>query len=187
MRCNEANFIIHLHKGNEAALEYIAEAFLPAVKGAVYHVLAPQNRTEQIEECIQDVFISVWYNRDKFSGTDSLSFKKWIYKIAKFKAIDYYRKSRQHQEISLDNSFEQPDPMAEDALAYSENKEVVQEILQELDEIDQKIIIMKYFLGMQSNEIADKLSTTRTAIDNRIYRSKKRLLLKQSKLEVFCL
>ena len=46
-----------------------------------------------IEECISDVFVSVWNNIDKFKG-DYNNFKNWIAGISKYKAVDYYRKER---------------------------------------------------------------------------------------------
>lgn len=43
-----------------------------------------------IEECINDVFVSVWNNSSKFKGNKD-NFRNWIGAIARFKAIDYYR------------------------------------------------------------------------------------------------
>ena len=91
MKCNETNYIQRLKNHKDDALEYIVDKYIPLVKGIAYKVLSPLKNEWIIEECINDVFLSVWNNSDKFSG-NSDDFKKWICKITKFKAIGYYRK-----------------------------------------------------------------------------------------------
>ena len=95
MKCNETNYIQRLKNHKEDALEYVVDKYIPLVKGTTYKVLAPLKNEWIIEECINDVFLSVWNNSDKFNGNND-DFKKWIFKIAKFKAIDYYRKEIKH-------------------------------------------------------------------------------------------
>ena len=90
MKCNETNYIQRLKNHKDDALEYIVDKYIPLVKGIAYKVLSPLKNEWIIEECINDVFLSVWNNSDKFNGNND-DFKKWIFKIAKFKAIDYYR------------------------------------------------------------------------------------------------
>jgi RNA polymerase sigma-70 factor (ECF subfamily) len=102
MRCDETNYIKRLKKGKEDALEFIVDNYLGIVKSAIYKVLSPLERDGIMEECINDVFLSVWNNSDKFNG-EELEFKKWIYKIAKFKAIDYYRKEVKNSDVSLED------------------------------------------------------------------------------------
>ena len=101
MACNENNYIYRLKRGKEDALEYIVDKYLSLVKGVTYKVLSPLRNEYLIEECINDIFLSVWINRSKFTGKSD-EFRKWIAAISKYKAIDYYRKEIKKLEISSD-------------------------------------------------------------------------------------
>ena len=83
--------MIELNNKNEQALEYVIDKYSAIVNGVVRKVLLPLENVGLIEECIYDVFLSVWNNIEKFKG-DKDKFKNWIAGISKYKAIDYYRK-----------------------------------------------------------------------------------------------
>jgi len=174
MKLNETNFIECLKLENESALEFIIDQYLPLIKGIAHKVLSPMRNDGLIEECMNDVFLSVWHNARKFHG-DANDFKKWICAIAKFKAIDYYRREMKNTEVSTDY-LEVPDEYsAEDELIKLENRKELIALINQLESIDREIFMMRYFLGVKIEDIAAKLGMTRTAVDNRIYRGKKKL------------
>ena len=181
MRVNNSNYIKRLKNKKEDALEFIVDKYLPLVKGITYKVLSSVQSNELIEECINDIFLSVWNNCDKFTGEES-DFKKWICAIAKFKAIDYYRKIKKTVEIAVDNIIEEESSSAEDEAIINEDREELIKLLNTLDDMDKEIFIMKFFLGVKSEDIANKLGVTKASIDNRIYRGKKKLREFRSKM-----
>lgn len=168
MRTHENNFIKRLKSGKEDALDYIVDRYLPLIKSVVRQVLGPVRQEELIGECVNDVFFAIWQNAKKFRGRNPDEFKNWICAVAKYKAIDYYRKEVKNLEVASEY-IEIPVEEAK----HAENK--VKELLSELEPIDQKIFIMRYLLGFSSEETAEKLGLSITAIDNRVYRGKKRL------------
>ena len=175
MRCTEKNYIIRLKKGKEDALEFIVDKYLGIVKSAVYKVLSPLKRDGIIDECVNDVFLSVWNNSNKFNG-EELDFKKWIYKIAKFKAIDYYRKEIKNLEVSIEEDKEiSTNKLVEEEIINAEDRIELIELINTLEPLDRDIFTMKFFLGAKSDDIAEKFGLSRAAIDNRIYRAKKKL------------
>lgn len=90
MKIGEENFIHELINKNPKALEYIINTYGNLVYKIVYSIL---NRNHHAaEECMDDVFVSVWSNIGSFKK-DKGNFKNWIACIAKYKAIDYSRKS----------------------------------------------------------------------------------------------
>lgn len=50
--------------------------------------------------------------------------------------------------------------------------------------MDREIFVMKFFLDCKTEEIAQKLGLTNTAVDNRVYRGKKRLYQNVTTLEL---
>lgn len=175
MWTREDNYIKRLKKGKEDALEFIVDKYLPLVKGITYKVLFNVGNEGDIEECINDVFIAVWNNSNKFIGND-LEFKKWIGTIAKFKAIDYYRKLNRNKDIVLEELVDKKDSIdIEDEFLLNEHKKDILKIIDNLDELDREIIILKFYLGFKSEDIGKRLGLTKASVDNRVYRSKKKL------------
>lgn len=181
MKCNETNYIKRLKKGKEDSLEFIIDKYLPLIKGITYKVLSPLKNDGYIEECINDVFLSIWDNRDKFNGND-IEFKKWIAAISKFKAIDYYRKELRNKEIVSDEIDFSHSNLVEDEIINKEDRKELISLINLLGPVDKDIFIMKFFLGISSEKIAKKLCVTKASVDNKIYRGKKKL--KKYRLEV---
>jgi len=173
MKSNEENYIKRLKNRKEDALEFIVDKYVVLVKSAVYKVLAPLKRDGIIEECINDVFLSVWNHSNKFNGEEA-QFKKWIYKIAKFRAIDYYRKQIKNTEVSLEGDISEGKSVEEEVIITEDRNELIA-LINALELIDRDIFVMKFFLDVKSDDIARKLGMSRAAIDNRIYRGKKKL------------
>lgn len=183
MKSDEKNYIQRLRAGKEDALDYIVDNYLSLVKGTIYKVLAPLKDDGLIEECINDVFLSVWNNISKFTGENN-EFKKWIYVIARFKAIDYYRAKVKNEEEIKEFIEAIDEASAEDKLINMENRIEVMELINGLEKVDRNIFIYKFFLGYKSEDIAKKLSITKASVDNRIYRGKKKLREKASRINL---
>ena len=174
MKSNDHNFVKRLQKGKEDALEYIVKEYLPLVKGISFKILGPIQNEGLVDECINDISLSIWKNAKKFKG-DSSNFKHWIATISRFKAIDYYRKATKNNEVTTDDT-EFPDRYSvEDEIILAENKKEVLELIRSLGPIDQKILIMRYFLDLKPEEIAQKLGLMVSAVNSRIYRGRKKL------------
>jgi len=183
MKSNDENFIQRLQRQKEDALEFIVDKYLPLIKGITYKVLSPLENDGVIEECINDIFLSIWNNSKKFQG-DSTDFKKWICAIAKFKSIDYYRKAHKKVETSSNYMDLNAEKSAEDELIMMEDKTELIKLINQLEPVDRDIFIMKFFLGLKTEDISIKLGLTKAAIDNRIYRGKKKLYNKASNLNL---
>ncbi|QED46616.1 sigma-70 family RNA polymerase sigma factor [Cytobacillus dafuensis] len=183
MKSNDENFIHRLQQQKEDALEYIVDRFLPLIKGVTYKVLSPLGNDGVIDECINDIFLSIWNNSRKFQG-DSTDFKKWICAIAKFKSIDYYRKASKPNDFTSNYMDINAEKSAEDEFITIEDKNEIIQLINQLEPIDRNIFIMKFFLGLKTEDISTKLGLTKASIDNRIYRGKKKLNQKASKLNL---
>ncbi|SET22255.1 RNA polymerase sigma-70 factor, ECF subfamily [Oceanobacillus limi] len=175
MKSNDKNFVKRLQKEKEDALEYIVNQYLPLVKGISFKILGPIQNEGLLEECINDIFLSIWNNAKKFKG-DTSNFKYWVATIARFKAIDYYRRAIKNNEVEADFLEFQADFSVEEKIIQAENKEEILALINRtLDPVDQKIIVMRYFLDMGSEEISEKLNLTKSAVDSRIFRGRKKL------------
>lgn len=173
---NPNQFIIRLKKHKEDALEYVIDEYMPFVKAIAIKILSYQH-SNAVDECVNDVFLSVWQNAHQFGG-DAADFKKWIGMITKYKAIDLYRQlEKQHEReegpVALETVRTGQD-LQQQVLGTEEKNELLFAIGQ-LDVLDRDIFMMKYFMELSNSEIADALGLTKAAVDNRLYRGKKKL------------
>lgn len=185
-KTDQSNYIRRLKRGKEDALEFIVDLYLPLVKGIASKVLRPLAADGLIEECINEIFFSVWQHAQQFSGEDPEDFRKWLCGVSRYRAIDFYRKEKKKQavlaealaldELSGDAAVSSGGQSAEDELLIQEDRSGLLELLDELPAPDREIFILKFFMGMKSEEISQQLGLSKSSVDNRIYRGKKKLL-----------
>lgn len=175
MRVNEENFLLKLRKKDEKALEYSIDVYGSLVNGIVRNVLYSSENEGIIEECISDVFLSVWENIDRFKG-DKNNFKSWIGAISRYKALDYYRKYKnKHIETNINDNEISSEVIIEDAFIKADETKRVVELINELKEPDRSIFVMKFLFGYSSKKISDILNITVSSIDTKISRGRKKL------------
>ena len=139
------NYLKRLKRKKEDALEFVIDHYLGLVKGCVSKVLTPVSQQGAVDECVNDVFLAIWDHVEQFEG-DEDSFRKWVYRIAKYKAIDYYRKFSKQKEVPLEEKLDFGVAIScEQQAIMREDKETLLEFIGILGNIDQKIFVMKYF------------------------------------------
>ena len=176
MRCNSKNFVTRLQKQKEDALEYVIEQFSGHVNAIAYKVLSGISK-DAVDDCVSEVFLAIWQNSRQFKGEPE-DFKKWIGMMTKYKAIDLFRKlEKQQARERSDELLEQGtkgDDLQEQLVKKEENKELLLAI-SKLESINRDIFMMKYYLQLSTNEIAEALNLSKAAVENRLYRGKKKL------------
>ena len=86
MKSNEKNFIKRLQRQKEDALEFVVDTYLPLIKGITHKVLLPVQNDGLIEECVNDIFLSIWNNANKFHGEPN-DFKSGLRQLRSLKQL----------------------------------------------------------------------------------------------------
>lgn len=179
MRCHSKNFVRRLQKQREDALEYVIEHYSSLVNAVAYKVLSGISK-DAIDDCVNDVFLAVWQNAGQFKGEPE-DFKKWIGMMTKYKAIDIFRKLEKQQAREQGDDLLVQKSSGEDVQEQLVRKEENQDLLlaiSKLEELDRDIFMMKFYLQLSNVEIADALHLSKAAVENRLYRGKKKLATK---------
>ncbi|WP_313892162.1 sigma-70 family RNA polymerase sigma factor [Psychrobacillus sp.] len=176
MRSTSKNFVIRLQKQKDDALEYVIDHYSAFVNAIAYKVLSAIN-PDSIDDCVNDVFLAVWQNASQFKGEPE-DFKKWIGMMTKYKAIDIFRKLEKQQARELSDDLLEQKSTFEDLqeqLVKNEEKKDLLFAISKLESIDRDIFMMKYYLQLSAIEIAEALNLSKAAVENRLYRGKKKL------------
>ena len=176
MRSNATNFIKRLKKQKEDALEYIIEHYSSLINAISYKILSDISQ-DAVNECVNDVYLSVWQHAKEFEGEPE-DFKKWIGTVTKYKAIDRFRQLEKQRAREISDEYLLQAPAKEDVqmhLLKKEEKNTLLLAMGTLPDLDRDIFIMKYFQSLSNPEIAALLNLTIPAIENRLYRGKKKL------------
>lgn len=133
---------------------------------------------EDIEDILQEVFIKVYKNLRDFDK--NLKFSSWIYRITHNEMINWYRKTKNHNTLSLDDNehiystlFSEID-LYRDAID-EEMKININKTLKELPDKYKEIVELRFFEDKSYEEIADILCIPIGTVSVRINRVKDKL------------
>lgn len=139
--------------------------------------------SDELDDIMQDIYIKLFVNLHKFE-TDKLSFKNWVYLIARNHIYDLHRKKN----VRPEGNMEEPDEDGEDPLnlVASEhdtereinNKIKMEKLEKALDKIKPKfkeVLDLKYFQDKDYKEIAEILGKPEGTIASMINTAKREL------------
>lgn len=166
-----------LRSRNPAALEALADAYAAPVYALVHRVLAGAGTAQDVEECTGDVLYLAW---ERAAGFDPgrARLRTWLLMLAKYQALELRRRlMRQADTVPVAPEAAAPDPQdqPETALATREEREAVQQALDQLPPVEKELVYRRYFLGERVDAAAEALGLTRQAADNRLWRARKTL------------
>lgn len=172
------DFVVRLKKQDELALDYLIDSYMPFLKGICQHILAKSCGYHVAEECLNDALMTIWQRADQFEGNHE-DFRRWAGTLTKYKAIDVYRRQQKQQQRETVSDDIRNDPRThntEDAVLRNESRNEMLCRLHELPDGDRDLFLMKYYLDLSNNEIAETLGITLSAVENRLYRGKRKLV-----------
>lgn len=169
---NKDNYIKALREKNIEALDFIMDTYSNLIFKVAYKVL---NKRELSEECINDVFLKVWNNIDRFNKEDD-KFKNWICTITKYTAIDMLRSEKKHSNnLSIEEEVINSKSELEKDFQNDNDLLIIKNEINSMDKIDREIFIRRFYYGEKIRVISEKLGMTDNAINLRILRGRKRL------------
>ena len=161
------NKIIKLIKKKEhRGIDYIVDLYSDKISYIVNSILNGYSNKEDIEECISDVFISVYNDIHTYDNKKG-KFETFVFIKAKYIALDYKRKIIKKKEYES----------AEKEVIKKEKLKDIANFINNFKEPDKTYFYLKYLINMESKEIAKKYNTTLSSVENRLYRC--RLALKK--------
>jgi RNA polymerase sigma factor (sigma-70 family) len=155
----DGELIAQYRNGSEAAFDLLVDRYQSKVYTTIFLIVKDQ---EIAEDLLQDVFVKViqTLNSDKYN--EEGKFQPWLMRIAHNLAIDHFRKAKRYPTIILEdgsnllNSMKFAEDSIEDIRVKEETLEMVKKLIEELPEAQREVLIMRHYLDMSFQDIADQ-------------------------------
>ena len=173
-----------LKKNPEKGLKLIIDQYTGLIYIICHNKLKGVMSHEDIEECVSDVFVDIYKQRDIIDLAKG-SLRSYLCFIAKCKAINLYNSMSLKKNIAAKNAIPLEDDLLnkvqdenltpEEIYIEYENRIEVAKAIRDLGEPDCEILVRKYFLMESSKKIAECFGMSANAVDIRVHRALKKL------------
>jgi RNA polymerase sigma-70 factor (ECF subfamily) len=147
-------------KGDHSAIEVLINRHRSKVY--TYIILTIKNQ-QLAEDLFQETFIKVIQSLKSGKYRDNGKFLSWVIRIAHNLIIDHFRKEKQMNAISNDdsevdlfNSKKLSDSNIEDLIIDSQIKSEIRILINELPEDQRQVVLLRHYGGLSFKEIADQ-------------------------------
>jgi len=132
-------------------------------------------------DLLQEVFISIWYNLDKFKGAST--YKTWIYRITVNTCLQYIKKEKKERTYPI-SELENQKSAANNENITNPNIQRLYKAIGQLKKTD-RLIIMMVLENQDYDSISEIIGIKPTTVRVKVHRIKKRLetILKKDKNE----
>ncbi len=158
-RCGDSELLSLYQQGNEEAFEVLLHRHKSRIYTAIYLIVKDRYRAEDL---LQETFIKAVNTIKSGRYNEEGKFLPWISRIAHNMAIDSYRRSRRYPEIVLDdnsrlfNSMDFSEDSAESLQIAQDTQSRLRDFIKELPNEQRQVLIMRHYMDMSFQEIADK-------------------------------
>jgi len=122
--------------------------------------------TESAKDLVQEAFIKLWDNREKVTNEYA---KPFLYRVLFNKMVDDKRKMKRITHMDV-----MPEQRGKDRV-YNEEKEIIEQAFQQLDDRQKKIIMLRDWDGYSYEEIAQILEINLNQVKVNLFRARKKM------------
>ena len=174
----DADLMLRVKDGDDAAFEYLAEKYRRPMLGFMYRVT---RNTHIAEELAQEVFLRVYRARATYNA--EAKFSTWLYRIASNLSVNYLRDTK-HERPEMAVSLDEPDEEtgttldladksldAEQQLLRRERLAAIKRHVTALPERQRNAVLMHKYQGMDYRQIAEVLNISESATKSLLFRA----------------
>jgi RNA polymerase sigma-70 factor (ECF subfamily) len=147
-------------EGDTDAFGDLYERYMNQIYRYIYYRIGDSRLSEDFTEI---VFLRVWESLTNFDAS-RISFKGWLYRVARNLLVDYYRTRRKQQSLDEASDFPDPQETPEDQIITSERLSLVVSALRELKQEYQDVLTLRFVNGLSHAETAKALDRSIGAV-----------------------
>ncbi len=180
-KTNEDFSLKALKARDRAEFARLVEAYSGPIYRLAFKML---NNPQDAEDILQETFIKAFQHLEGFDGRSSVS--TWLYRIATNEALMFLRRNKQFM-VSIDEpnetSEEEQEPLQivdwcclpEKELMSTESRKYMDQAVQALPHSLRVVFLLRDIEGLSTQEAADVLNLSETALKTRLSRARLRL------------
>lgn len=168
---NEQELVVLAKKGDQYAFEKLYEFYFPKIYG---YILKRVGNKEVAEDLVSAIFMKVFTKMEGYSPQGH-TFGAWIYKIATNALIDYYRKTSNKKQVSIENAYDLSDKTEsiQDYVDSSREIQVIKDVIKKMPHKYQEILHLRFFSELSNTEISITLELSPENARVRLHRAMK--------------
>ena len=183
-RESERELVTRSQKGDSAAYEDLVRIHQQRVFAVVGGIL---RRREDVEDVAQQVFVKAYFSLPRFD--QRAAFGTWLYKIAVNECWDYLRKKKvrplvceadlseeQVRQFGAGQEWRAGRAFGEETSKQLEQRQLIDRLLEDLEERDRLMLILKEVEGFSVEEIGSLLNLNVNTVKVRLFRARTRLV-----------
>ncbi|MFO8021951.1 MAG: sigma-70 family RNA polymerase sigma factor [Perlabentimonas sp.] len=164
--CNRTDYelVNEFVSGNQQSIEILVHRHRKRVFG--YILLLVKNHA-LAEDIFQDTFVKVIKSLKEGKYTDNGRFVSWVMRISHNLIIDHYRRAKQLNTFSNDNTevdiFNSPkfsEKNVEEHMVYEQILSEVRDLVETLPEEQKEVVLLRHYAGLSFKEIAEQTNVS---------------------------
>jgi len=168
-------------EGDEYAFEILVNRHQTSILNLIYRFIGDRTHAKDLA---QEVFIRVWQAAKTYKP--KAKFTTWIYRItanlcfnelksARRRRWFQFHRSNEDNEGSIEETFSDGSPTAEDLLLEKERSRQISDALQSLPDNQRMALVLKRYDDLSYQEIAKILNCSVSAVESLLVRAKRNL------------
>lgn len=155
----DSELISQYRNGSEAAFEALVDKYKARVFTTIHMIVKDQGVAEDL---LQDVFVKVVQTLNSDRYNEEGKFQPWLMRIAHNLAIDHFRKMKRYPSVIMEdgsnvfNTLQFAEENVEDLRIKEETYTLVQRLIDELPESQKQVLIMRHYMDLSFQEIAEQ-------------------------------
>lgn len=155
---SDSHLLSQYRKGNEDAFAELLNRHKDRVYTTIYLIVKDQYLAEDL---MQEVFIKAINTIKSGKYNEEGKFLPWILRIAHNIAIDQFRRNKRYPTIVMDdgsnvfNTLDFSEESFEDSQIKQDTYNLLKELIKELPDSQREVLIMRHYMQMSFQEIAD--------------------------------
>ena len=158
-RCSDSQLVSLYQTGNEEAFEMLLHRHKSRIYTAIYLIVKDRYVAEDL---LQETFIKAVNTIKGGRYNEEGKFLPWLSRVAHNLAIDHFRRRKRYPEVVLEdgskvfNSLDFAADSFETEQVLRETKSRLRDLIKQLPEEQKHVLIMRHYLEMSFQEIADR-------------------------------
>ncbi len=131
---------------------------------------------EDADDVVQETFVKIYRNAEKFKVQEGASFKSWGYKILMNTSLTQYQKMKKKRNVFVEIEPELYNTLPDTGVSNMETKMLKDDIVSVFSKMPKhlaKVLHLHFIEGSPHKEIAEKEGVSVSVIKTRVHRAKK--------------